>query len=579
MKRGCLVVLLVGALYCLLYGIAFRAIAAADSSSPQVPSQPTYSGNSGWWDAIVRGGPVGPILGNHSSELGEFHITGFLQSQTGMWVNSSNLREFTGKQNGGTFPKVRIPHSNSLATERNWMSVDTNYTIGPNSFFVRWYGAYEPAYPNENNLHAAGPRTEGPIPDFYNQHTVRDAWWKIKEGPFTLFTGRQISTWGESVSFRVGDVINPQDISYAFGFANLEQSRNPLWMLHPIIELPAFGPHLSNDIEAIFVPGLQPLYTNDDYPDDRQMKRHNVLGSVFILPPATGARFAGRPYPCALPVQLKTSACANGLKAAFPQVVGALGKTHWYFPPATWNNAEEGVRLHTFVSNTEVSAFYWHAHQMTPTNFVSGPVGHQFLSARFPHFDDVAITGNTPLYLPGTLGSLLPFVIRGEGVWQDATPFNTRDIRSPSAVEFSSTFNTLLALDLSSVYAPWLSQTGPLNARLEWNNFTILSPSKSLVYGGTAFHRYHNDESFLLQVGTSWLWNEIQPTLTGIYNPDGTTFQVFPDLLLLPHWTNKYTLDLKFIGVFGKNKYGAQGGNLKGKSLLIMTWQYNFNLL
>jgi len=566
----------------LIYVLATLAFAVTPSAAQNLPSgdqNANQGANSGWWEDVVRGGPVGPILGSHSSELGDFHITGFMQNQTGMWVNSSNLREFTGKQNGGTFPAHRTTHSNSLATERNWTSVDANYNIGPNSFFLRWYGVYEPSYANENALrNGTSPHTHGPLSDFYNQWTVRDAWWRFKEGPFTLFTGRQIVTWGESISFRVADVINPTDTSYAFGFANLEQSRVPLWMVHPIIELPAFGPFLSNDIEGIFVPGVQPLYTQTQYPDDRNHDRNNVLGAVNITASA-GARFAGRPYPCALPVQLTTSACANGLRAAFPQVVGGLGATHWYYPPATWNNAEEGLRLHTYVINTELSAFYWHAHQLSPTPFVSGNPRHQFISNRFPHYDDLGISGNSPLYLPGKIGQLLPFVVRGEGVWQDSTPINTTDLREHSAVDFSSTLNTLLALDLSSAYAPWLTKTGTLTARLEWNNFTILSPSKTMVYSGTALHRYHNDENFLLNLGTTFQYNEFAPTLTGIYNPDGSTFEVFPDLLLSPHWTNKYTLDLKYIGIFGKNKYGQQGGVFKGKSMFVMTFQYNFNLL
>jgi hypothetical protein len=571
-ERRCAVLVLSGFLGCLSVCIGFKAATAADSSSTaaQPVSEPAGSANSGWWDTVLRGGPTGPILGNHNETLGDFHITGFLQNQTGMWVNSSNLREFT---------TYKAQHSNSLSTERNWISVDTNYNIGPNSFFVRWYGVYEPAYPNENNLtRAAGPNTTGPISDFYNQWTVRDGWWRLKEGPLTVFTGRQIVIWGESISFRVCDVINPQDISYAFGFANLEQSRMPLWMLHPILDLPNLGPLASNDLEVVFAPGLQPLYTNDDYPDDRQVGRHNVLGSVDILPPAQGARFAGRPYPIAIPLQLPKGAPLD--LAAFPQIVGAPGATRWYYPPATWSNAQEGVRLHTFLYDAELTSFYWYGHQITPTSFVSGTPHHQFISEEFPPLNDVGFTGNRPLYLPGRVAEVLPFVLRSELLLQDRTPINTQALNEASAVSSSSTLNTLVALDLASAYAPWLTQTGTLTTHLEWNNYTILSWSKKYVYGGSALHRYHNDEQLLLSLGTSWLWNEIAPTLTGIYNPDGTTFELFPDLLLTPHWSNLYSLDLKYIGILGNNKYGgATGGVFKGKSLLVMTFQYNFNLL
>jgi hypothetical protein len=59
-----------------------------------------------------------------------------------------------------------------------------------------------------------------------------------------LFLGKQIVVWGQSISFRVGDVINPNNTSWAFGFANLEQSRTPQWMVHPLLDLPEWG-HLA----------------------------------------------------------------------------------------------------------------------------------------------------------------------------------------------------------------------------------------------------------------------------------------------------------------------------------------------
>ena len=43
-----------------------------------------------------------------------------------------------------------------------------------------------------------------------------------------------------------------------------------------------------------------------------------------------------------------------------------------------------------------------------------------------------------------------------------------------------------IALDIDDVATPWLSATGGLTTNLEWNNFTILSPSRNLVYSGYA---------------------------------------------------------------------------------------------
>ena len=105
--------------------------------------------------------------------------------------------------------------------------------------------------------------------DFYNQYTVRDAWWKLTAGPLTLYTGNQIVVWGQSLAFRVGDVINPVDTNWNFGFANLEQSRIPQWMLHPILNLPDLGPLTSNFVEGVLIPGAQPIWNSCNHPDGR----------------------------------------------------------------------------------------------------------------------------------------------------------------------------------------------------------------------------------------------------------------------------------------------------------------------
>ena len=149
-------------------------------------------------------------------------VSGFISNTTGMWVQSNNIRYNRSK--------------NSLATERNWLQLDINYILnGNNRFFVRGWGVYEPPYPFEYKAGLTG------MEDYYNQYNVRDAYWKNTTGPLTLFVGRQIVTWGESLAFRVGDVINPQDFTWNFGFANLEQSRMPLWMVHPIYKFPISG--------------------------------------------------------------------------------------------------------------------------------------------------------------------------------------------------------------------------------------------------------------------------------------------------------------------------------------------------
>jgi hypothetical protein len=498
-------------------------------------------------------------------------LSGYAQTTSGMWVDSSSLTQFgrlSGEHHG----------ANSLAVERNLLQLDANYFLdGNNSAFLRFWGVYEPPYPWEAH-NIAGPDLvyDKSQSDFYNRYDVRDAYWKNTTGPFTLFLGRQIVTWGESIAFRVGDVINPQDLSWNFGFANLEQSRLPLWMVHPIVDLPRSRWFSSNFVEAIWSPAWQALYTSVHYADRRYDGQYGVAGAVNLLPPS-GGRFDTYPYPF-----MTATDAPPGVKPAYPQITKfAAPFQTWALPSDTWANSVEGVRVHTLAENTEMTLIYWHGHQINPIGFVVGNIeSGQALQMQYPQLNDIGITANRPIYLESAILSGLPLVLRSEAVWQDRTPFNTTDLSRSSGVTYSSTLNTLLALDVDTMAAPWLTTTGTLTLNFEWNNYTILSPNKSMVYGGYAESWRHNEENLLFSANTSWWWGAIMPTLTGIYNPDGCTWELFPSLVLTPPWTNKYFLSLQYIGILSNDKFSAYaGGVFKGKSMLLLQFQYNLNLI
>ena len=169
--------------------------------------------------------------------------------------------------------------------------------------------------------------------DYYNTYVVRDAYWKNTTGPLTLFVGRQIVTWGESLAFRVGDVINPQDFTWNFGFANLEQSRLPLWMVHPVFKFPDFGPLTANFVEgsldACLAADVQPVSRHPEPGSSNPHSnwydgQHDVAGSVSLLPPFTlvsAARFQTQPTP----VFLGGPGIPDNM-AAFPQLRGFVNQ-------------------------------------------------------------------------------------------------------------------------------------------------------------------------------------------------------------------------------------------------------------
>src|SRR5216683_5911147 len=264
--------------------LLFAGISATQASAGDLSAQPRDSlsvvGSS--TSALPQ---AGGAVAAETGWLQRFHVTGYLSEQFGMWQNPTALRSFTRSRN-------------NLAVARTTFQVDENFQLNENnSFFMREWFTYDPVYSwnsANNRLYSRPPTgrfTKGPkkgrfnpatagisvgphsfghfTNDALNQYDVRDAWWQNKSGPLTTFIGNQIVVWGQSLSFRVADIVNPNDTAWAFGFANLEQSRKPQWMVHPILNLPDFGPLSSNFLEVVWSPGWNPQYTECDYADQR----------------------------------------------------------------------------------------------------------------------------------------------------------------------------------------------------------------------------------------------------------------------------------------------------------------------
>jgi hypothetical protein len=97
------------------------------------------------------------------------------------------------------------------------------------------------------------------------------------------------------------------------------------------------------------------------------------------------------------------------------------------------------------------------------------------------------------------------------------------------------------------------------------------------VYSFYAERWRHNEEQILFDVNTSWWWGAILPTYAMIWNPSGNTTLLFPTLVMTPPWTNKYFATLGYVGILGNDRLNSfSGGVFKGKSLMYMGFQYNF---
>ena len=117
----------------------------------------------------------------------------------------------------------------------------------------------------------------------------------------------------------------------------------------------------------------------------------------------------------------------------------------------------------------------------------------------------------------------------------------------------------MFALDVDQAYAPWLTSTGNLSANIEVldrhcdGRQSIMSkPCGPWTGGGMRTgSNIKNNVSALFNIGTSWLWNDIEPAWTMVFSPKGRTFLLFPSVVLNPPWTKKYFMKLQAIEVLG----------------------------
>jgi hypothetical protein len=578
----------------------------ADDSSAKAPTQ--INGGPPMADVLAQ---TNPPIQTERSIWSNFHVSGFLKETDGMWVNSQNLKQFT-------------PSRNSLATARTWLQVDENFHLGSNNdFFMREWFVYEPPYAFDT----ANNRFSGSfhrMNEFYNQYTVRDAWWKLSIRPLTLYVGNQIVVWGQSLAFRVGDVINPVDTNWNFGFANLEQSRTPQWMLHPILDLPDLGPLTSNFLEGVLIPGAQPIWNSCDHPDGRYDGECNVAGRVnngfpganhapsarfdahytnFASPGRSitlngnpfpvnpgGGNIVGWPFtrffyfckqnsPLLVATHQKNPVAAN--RQRFCNLTGPPVVGQWHVPGVTFSNMEEGLRFHTLIGGNEITALYFNSFQYFPI-FSWVPFSNQF-PAVFEPVQYAGMTIDRPIPMPPSLAEYFPVVGRAEAVYQNHAPFGTFSTSGTNPVKHSDILTWMVAVDLDQAYAPWLTTTGNLSANFEFLDQINMDTSNDMADGpnGAVVNEIvqKNDISMLFNIGTSYWWNAIAPTWTMIYSPKGTSFAFFPSIQFNPPWTNKYFARIGLIYVMGSDMNYVGVPLFKGQNLITLTGQYNFSAL
>ena len=120
--------------------------------------------------------------------------------------------------------------------------------------------------------------------------------------------------------------------------------------------------------------------------------------------------------------------------------------------------------------------------------------GLQRLTERYVHYESFGGSLNRPLPLPIWLANKLPMVLRMEFFYKNHDAFSTSAKHNTSGIVNSDTLNTLVALDLDQVYAPWLTKTGSLTGNFEFQEITILDASDKMLESQGVLTKAHKHE-------------------------------------------------------------------------------------
>ncbi|MGO8990160.1 MAG: hypothetical protein ACLQGU_03690 [bacterium] len=511
----------------------------------------------------------------------ELTFYGWVRNNTGMFLEN---------------PQPFSKSSNDLATERTWLRGYTDFKINDQlRFWSAIQLAYEPPYPVEHDASTSLSKflAEMPIKGGGNEYSeyknINDVWrevyfeWKPTRTD-SIKIGRQIAIWGEALTTRVGDVVQPEDDRYSLAFANLEDTRIPTWMIRTIHDIPS----INSSLEVIFNPNL----VGETYRVNQSPTFADPIGGF------TGEKFGINIERRFAPPYSVGNAALGPPFSTFGVVAAPPVSRDWIFTPFApgshwvptdipvfkqdipngWESIRGGFRTNTTVEGYNFGVSYFHTQNYDPVSKREGLFGvnhetglpYRYYALDYPDID--IIGGYVNKQLTGT--STIPGVLRAEAIYVPNKPFNTFDLRVPDAVVDRSYIKYLVGYDLNSYFYFSWHKDAPFNITLEHVG-EVVPDNKQLQYAIYDTKWVKWNPSFNVSISTTWLYGEISTQVIAGYFPWGNSGLLMPIIQYTPPWWNqKLSLDLRYIGVFGNNYKGL--GILNSKDMVVLTTQFNW---
>lgn len=541
----------------------------------------------------------------------EVTIWGHLRNNTGMFTQNPNPWGPTEGQSG-----------NQLATERTWLRMNGDVKFNEQfRFYLVGQLAYEPWLRVERGANVKKNGKE--YSEYKNLNDVlRETYFEWKPNKQNLIKiGRMNVIWGETITGRVGDVINPMDIRWALPMSAeaTDDLRIPQYMFRGFHDVDS----LSSSLEWI----VSPIITSPEWRVTRAADQTaNLLagtaGQRFSPAPALNF-YAGRSLCNAAiggPFSDPNACVASPMNGAWsynPEMFGGNGWGPATFitkaPPGPGNWADVvsegtpyvrtkypdgiddtryGFRTSTTLNGYNFGLIYYHRQVFEPIMRRQGVIKTvRIPDAIAPGIDSVTLTRRYSVEYPDIdniglyMNKQLPWpgVIRTEAMYTPNMPFNrfvptASPYSGESGVVKRDDFKYLFAYDLMGfLYFDW-HKTAPFditfehvgewipNAR-ELQNFVIT------LYG-TKIPTYR--AQFTMNIRTNWLYNKIETGLVAGYQTWGDAWMLQPSVKWLPGWMNKrFTAELRYLYLDGhrdKDVFGIW----KDKSFIQLQTQINF---
>ena len=535
----------------------------------------------------------------HAANLrfGNWEFDGFLRNNTGIWTESWDY----------------ALNNDPLATCRNWFRLNLNGPFTNNlTLKAEVLAIYEPDYPRERH----GVDGDTPITaNYYNYFDFRELRleWRPKFGHY-LRVGRQIVNWGESISARVGDVINPVDNRFDLGFTNLEDTRMPIWMIR--------GIHTFRSIKTTFDWIVSPYMQTDRYRGTRQPSSigHYNIDDTWTPGPRFGgyhltlsemqnklggtgpvwhdASYVAGPAGTVLPAQAAIPILTAGAATTMPVIGAPYDRMYEYrpanyggngepaglywvgipnpdiptdYPDASLDDSRFGFKTASTFMGWQTGVYFWRAYEFLPVFNILGttPLTPNLsmidIQTRYPRQNVYGLYGN----------KLFGFgVFRFDAAYRPNREYNTLDRSVESGIIEKDFLMVQLGLNKDVMWRK-INPNAAFSFTFEYVLEYFMEDTDQACVS-SYFIEYPRDmHTLFFQGSTNYDFNKYQYALTVIYNSESCGL-IQPSFTYAPPWmNNKWSFKLQYSSVFGPD-YSYPYGLLKEKDMVVLTTQFIF---